>query len=481
MKQGSKIYQHAHLAYALIVMLCVVIMSASSAYAFSYTSPTGTVIQCDIDEHSIASNVVLCIKKASILTAEPLLAEVSAAFLPITMAALTLALTLLGAQMALFEPKPDKPIMIFLIRFGVVLLLADNFGSTFFGDAPLSRTIFEIMEEMQASVIPVLYQGGEGAVCSAAAQSAQPSGSDSASLNAITNTPWVYLDCILDYVFGFGRDATLAASLFGFVGSALASGSMGTMVFVMGVTLIFSLLTLVLRTVYAVVACYVFAAFLIVLAPIFASMLMFTYTQPMFKAWYQNIVTCIVVPFVMVCYLGVGLPILDSFVFNPDEESNSLVTTLGQGEEITETYRNEEPICSVTSRSDFEFFEEAQGFGRMIRDTLVPMNTGANDWCGFLNVNTVDMGPDQIKRFFDIALSLLKILFIVWLITSGSALVVDMAVRLAGGSGRGLATTAISASLPLQGRVESMLRRAGQGQSMFGGGGGIGTLFGGGR
>ncbi len=454
------------LYYSLAAFLTLM-LSVSPANALDFTTPAG-VVNCDLAGESLAVKVIYCTKMAVFSNTEQFLAASSDFFLPMTMSVLTFSLVLLGVRIASGERDPQKLVFSYLLKFGFVLFLADNFGASL--DGGLTDNVFSIMEQMQASVIPALYGGG---FCDITSTPALPVGGG-LYINPITYTPWQYIDCVFDYIFGFGRDATIASSIFGFIGSLFFSGTMGVTIFFIGLMSVISLAMFAFRCVYVVLLSYVFVGFIIILVPFFASWLMFKFTEGAFYKMLFEIVSAIFQPFMMIVFLAFALPMLDEFVFNPADEQ-SLVSTLGKAEDITENYRLESPQCEMKVPSDFSFFDDAN-LNNIIPDLITPKDSGAMDWCDKMKFSTVDMGERHAEDLWKIGVSLIRILVVTLLIVTIGGIVPSLTARLVGG---GFSFAQSTNTMPLQQQIQSgvgQMRNSMSSGALMGGNSGIGSI-----
>ncbi len=459
------------------LMLAIVIACGvmSPAHALTFSSPTGNVT-CDIGDEAFAVKVVYCVKMAVFNTTELFLEQTSAAMYPMTLALMIFVATLLGVRIATGERDPQKMVMGFLLKFGVVLLFADNFGAAMGG---LTDDVFRIMEQMQAIAIPALYEGQGTGVCDLSGAGGPAGG----YIIAITYDPWEYIDCVFDYIFGFGVQATIASSIFGFIGSAFFGGYMGVMIFFMGVALVLSIALFAFRCVYVTLLAYIMAGYLIVLSPLFIPTLMFKVTERMFVKWLYNLINAIFLPFMMVAYLGFAMPVLDQFVFGDGDQA--LTATLGQGDEILEKYRLAAPICETSAASDFEFFK-VKSPDRIIGNLLNPTESGAMDWCGMFDFTKVDMGKEHIQELWEVGMSLLRILVAAFLILAVAKKIPELSAFIIGGGGGHALANSAQAPMPFESAMKGTLRQAahtsaegaGQSRGIFGGVGGVMNLMG---
>jgi hypothetical protein len=358
----------------------------------------------------------------------------------------------------------------------------------------LKDVTFLLMEGMQTVIVDNMYE--DTATC----QLSNHSGQTSALISESAYRPFAYMDCILEYIMGFNIAAGIGASLLGFISSALFSGTMGASVFFFGIATLLAVTFFVLRVIFTVIVCYIYAGLLIGLAPMIVWTLMFKYSEQAFFKYLYNILAAVFMPFLMVAFMAFAIPLLDRYVLDPNEPQ-SLVNVLGTqesgggvgtGDRIVDHYRPESPLCNMQTPTDPLY---AQGLDQtQIREnSLNPLQTGSFDWCSTFRVHSVDLGErydptlDRVvghnERLWNIAQSLLQILFIVWIITSVGNWIPQLASGLLQSQGAGALAHLISSDMPMEGLLQGGFRSqvtaatATNGQPL-GGFNGMGSLFG---
>jgi hypothetical protein len=457
---------------------------ATSSYALSFTSPfDGSVTTCDIGaQQSITVKVVSCIKMVVVEYTRAFLAFISGVMLPVMWGIITFAIILTAMRLILMERNPQKIIIGTIFKIFAVILLTDNFGanSGMFGAGGLLDATFATMEGLQVMVIDNMYS--DTATCTLS----NHNGQTSSVISADGYKPFAYMDCILEYIMGFNTAAGIGASLLGFVSSALFGGTMGATVFFFGVAVLLAITFFVLRVVYTVIVCYVYAGFMISIAPLLMWTLMFRYTEEMFFRLLNNIVGAIFMPFMMVAFMAFAIPMLDSYVLD-DTNPRSLVNVLGAataaagGTQITDHYRTESPFCSLQMPTD-PLFAQGLDQNKIRENDSNPVGTGSFDWCSAFQGSSVDLGDDHHNKLWKIAQSLLQILFIVWIITSVGNWIPQLTGSLIKSSGVSALGHSVKNEMALEGWAQNSFRSHGVaaqsgGRNAIGAGANIASFF----
>ncbi len=492
------------LEYKVVWAFLGALFFAYPAFALAFESDVLGTFECEVLENSFAVKTVYCVKELIFSVTVLYLNEVTNMMFDsgIIYAIIILNIALIGVRVATGERDPQKFTVAFLFKAGAVLLFADNFGAPVFDEAinifglnipftegGLTDDLFQFTEQLQAVVIGPgnLFSAifGGDSVC-------QYAGFDpgSAFMLSDTHAPWYYLDCILGYIFGFNDfaqggllgDTLLASSIFGYMGSVFFGGTIGVFIFFLGLALIIGLAMFAFRVIYVTILSYVFLGFMIALSPIFIPSILFKVTERMFDTWLKNVIYAMALPFMMMAYLAFTMPIIDTFVFDEDDDRSLryvLTTdTEGNPRPVTESYRLPTQQCETKIASDADFFDDL-GTEGMTLDIFNPEMSGHNDYCHMLNFNKVDLGEKHIQELWSMGASLLKIMVIVYLVVTVANLIPDITARLVMG-GFGAAHTAQRPML-FESQIKGTIRRsasatgeAASGSSgIFGGFGGI--------
>jgi hypothetical protein len=474
------------LSKIIILLVLLSVLTPNHAEALSFVSPLdGTTVSCDVSAtESIAVKVVSCIKTIVNGYSTAFLQYMSDFMRPIILALMLLSVILTAMRVMLGERNPAKIILSSFFKMVVVIGLSDNLGASsgMFGPGGIKDATFSLMEGLQVVIIDNMYSST--ATCDLNSHSGVSGG----VITSTTYRPFAYMDCILQYVMGFNVAAGIGASLLGFVSSALFSGTMGAAVFFFGVATLLAITFFVLRVIFTVIICYVYAGLLIGLGPLIVWTLMFKYCEQTFFKYFYNILAAVLMPFLMVAFMAVAIPLLDKYVLDPATPT-SLVNVLGTnqnvappgGTRIVDHYRSESSLCDAQFPTD-PLFSQGLDASKIRENSLNPLKTGGFDWCSAFKVSSVDLGDNHNKKLWKIAQSLLQITFVVWIITSVGNWIPNLVTGLLQSSGGRALAGVIGDGMPLEGVLQSGFKSqvsgaTGPGGKPVGGFTGIGSLM----
>lgn len=398
-------------------------------------------------------------------------------FLPVTMALITLVIILFGIKLASQAQELKTEGLMLLIKIGLVLTFCLNFGD-------LAESSFQILEDSVGFVMGTFDVGTTAPVAGSACVLTDyggvlgPAGANLAA--------WAKIDCIIGQIIGFGPSIAMAGAIFGMIGSMLFSGSIGIMVFFLGIFVLISLILFVLRAVYIYFLAYIMLAIMIIISPMIIPLVLLpqalrqNYNLNFFDSWLGYIFNAFITPLILFSFLAIAFPVFDHFVVD-EENPSSLVNVLKGTYNVDGTKRPVDPDANpgdyyelasrcfkLTSFTDPSFYQKLPDFMDKLGtgDLLVPTKSGENDVAAFLpGCSGLDFGKQQQQRLTEIGFGLLQVLFIGHLLLTMMSIIPTMAGTLAGGgyglteaanTAMGIESTAISSIRQTEGFMNTM-------------------------
>jgi hypothetical protein len=406
---------------------------------------------------SVILTAVYCVQ-ISVVTATMLfLMPITDLMVPITSIILVMVAMMFGYVLMTGEQELNRKTLAVLIKIGVVLLFGYDFGGfavqTFGASVSLQDAVVETLWDDPHCPVDSFTRGAP------AYDYISGSGAE----------VWGALDCILGKIFGFGGPFMLATSIFGLLGSLLGSGTMGVMVFFLGLGTLISIFIFAIRCAYVFLVCYIFIGFLIVISPMVMPMILFQTTRNMFDAWLKNLTVALLLPGVIFTYLCMVLPLLDEVVLGNDPNDRHSLQQILSDEDIQNAYRNMQQRCSMPSQNtDFSWYREVAGSGINIeswvqgpfRNVLVPSNSAATDGCQMMQMTSADFGEQHVFKLWQVAFSLLRVFLVGILITMMMNMLPDLVAGWINGGNAILG--AAGQGLPGQQQLNQMMQRSRQ-------------------
>lgn len=416
-------------------------------------------------ENFYTVQIVQCLQSYIREVAYYFLEHTTAFFYPITMALIVLVITLFGIKVASQARELKTEAIMLLLKIGLVLYFVDNFGG-------LAPTAFATIENAvgfitQSLRIGSLTDPAEGCVIT----------TYMAILPGLANLAgWAKLDCLIGQIIGFGPSIAMAGAIFGMIGSMLFSGSIGIMVFFIGIFVLVSLIMFVLRCVYIYFLSYVIMAVMIIISPFVIPFVLlpqsFRQTFDIFTSWLGYVFNALIMPLVLFAFLSIAFNIFDYFIINEDNPSslNNVLkgtflvdgTARPGGPSDPESYYEYSQRCfKMSSLTDPSFYQNIPDALEQMSegDLLSPAKSGQNDVASLLpSCAGLDFGEEQQQRLQEIAFSLLQVLVAGYLMLTMMKLIPDIAGSLAGG-GSAL-TSAAANSMGVESTVAGSIRQS---------------------
>lgn len=383
----------------VLLALLLALVAAAPAYALIYNTPAGPV-PCPHDQ-GFTFLVVTCLQAAIEDATYRMLAEFSDIMWAPICALITLQISLFGVQAVMGVDEIPKRMYALIIKIGCVLLFADNLG----GFAP---DVFDIMTEAQALVINTIgYTDDIECDVTAAAASV-----------FFNSAIWMKMDCVLNKLFQFEEPLMMYNAIFSIISAALFSGSVGVMVFFMGITMLLNVLGYVFFAVYMFVVSYLYVGFLIVISPLLIPMLLVGVSAAMYQRWLYNLVAGIAIPVFIFAYLAITLPVLNFSIFHAN---GSLEEVLG--DDYSRWYRNEQQWCSQQVGTDPDNYRNVPNYGYdyingPLRNILSPILSGNTDMCAMFGTSSLDFLEEHVPMLMKILDAVIRILITAYLLTT---------------------------------------------------------------
>jgi hypothetical protein len=340
----------------------------------------------------------------------------------------------------------------FLLRIGLVLFFAYNLGG-------FAQAMFAVMDDMICLVGQPVPQG---TVDSATMSMPGVWPERGVQIEFMSNeimrncAPWSYIDKIIGRMFGFGENILLSSGLIGIVAGTIFSGTIGLLIFTVGLMAFLDVVFLILRLLFLYLTSVVVLAFMIIVSPLIIPMALFYTRENYFTAWLRIVMVCLLMPMFAFAFIGMFIGIYDLIL---DRIINIISGVSADGNPQFDAYwRANLPKFSWLLPSDPNL---AQDFEKITRSDVVgspavqtfinPYARRAMDMSGFVVAPGVDFGPGTVKIEQQLVLGFISL----WLF---SALLKSM-IGLIPGVVQGIAKATINIGAP-SATLESGIRRS---------------------
>ena len=392
--------------------------------------------------------IVPCLVHTIQTSTEVFSQKVITMFRPIFYAFLTLVIILFGVKTVQGEQHMGGQAVLFVIKVAFVI---------------------GMMEMIPTMVVPATY----GIISDGVNIVTGTIGANGAALHCDVNnygdanTPpvWKAMDCVLGKLYGFATgkgppDANgkppvnmlLASSGVGLLTGFFFGGTLGVAVFFALIGVLWSILTLVLRTTLAFLNGYLIVCILLIIAPLFLPLVLLKVTNDYFERWWRAILGGLIMPVMVAAYAMFALMVYDKILFSPD----SKLQTLFDFAKVQGALGTSKAPCNMPISNDPSFSTDGLGISKddadkimkipFIKNMNIPGISGSSNACALTSMPVFDVTKVDSQDFKDKKNIMLKLftncieLFIMaFLIAEGMDQVTGMIGALTGSSMSGAA------------------------------------------
>ncbi|MCI5049442.1 MAG: type IV secretion system protein [Rickettsiales bacterium] len=393
----------------------------------------------DKHEGKLIAVIVPCIRDTIQEATETMTDQFDEHLKSATWAFATLVMTIFGIKMLMNEGDLKKEGIMLLLKIGGVALFIDNFG----GYIP---DMFAAVQEGSEIVTSAL----GGALAGAECDTSQYKG----------EKPWNYLDCVLGEMFGFAPGIFVGSSLIALMGAPF-SGEFGPMLTMGGVTAIFFILKLVIRSVYTYLMALMTMGFLIVISPLLIPLLFMGVTFQYFEHWLRAIMSTMLIPLVVLAYCTLAFAILDKMFYDddfgiakilPSKDIPKYTNSMGEG--VTSSAMND-PLRTA---------QKAQGISpsdwvktRQFQHQALPW-AGGNIGTDFVSsLSSYDFRDKNVSKSQKLFFGFVALVLMAYLLDTMLEAVIGIAQQMLGG---GFALGSAVKNNPIEGGLEKLKEKA---------------------
>jgi type IV secretory pathway VirB6-like protein len=233
---------------------------------------------------------------------------------------MTMAITVMGIGVLLTgSPWDKKTLMMFIIKLGLVayFALGTAWQDTFFtGVSRTSIALADIFLKVDLGASEDKRDGCQFPKYNSdimkdtgVMDTANPSYPEGREYLAI----WDMLDCKIARAMGFGLEASVPNLIYMILAGFL-TGGLGVVFFVAVFVFAFYLIALTVRALHIFLISSIAITILIYVSPITITTVLFKRTEGIFKKWRTNLISFVLQPVILFCYLGILITIFEKTV-----------------------------------------------------------------------------------------------------------------------------------------------------------------------
>lgn len=127
---------------------------------------------------------------------------------------------------------------------------------------------------------------------------------------------WVRLDCLLDVIIGVNTAATLSGGMLGFFFHNFFVGSVGVLIFMLGLWMMFSIVLMLLGAIHTYLMAVMMICLLVIVGVLFCPLIMFKNTFDFFQKWVRMMIANLIIPMVLFAYANVMISAFDIVLYS---------------------------------------------------------------------------------------------------------------------------------------------------------------------
>ncbi len=417
MKRDSLIY----MCFIAMLVLMVTMVTPSMSFANDDSAVDDFCSEQDESGENDAillAKIVPCVESVILKNTLYFNQQMGDIIFPIVAPFLTLMVALYAISILRGEGELTKKGFIFLLKVAFVLAFVREVGG-FIPD------LFAILSQLQEIVTNGLQSFTEGENC--------PDMSEYGSAAGEVSPVWVHMDCVLGKLFGFGDEVILGSSIFGIMGAALGSGTLGVQIFFMGILGLASMIFLVIRAVYTYLIAYMYIAFMIIISPMFIPLLAGSgQIFQVFDRYIKGVISAFFIPVFLFGYVVIAMNIIDAVIFADDAPDglNMSKTFEELIDENEDEYMGHTPqSCDNNVYKDSSFSEDVgeaetpEWLKKIGENVLTTFFSGGVNLCQ-LHHAKITLEPAKQR---DLVFDFMKIAFIIYLLVQVMEVIINIA------------------------------------------------------
>jgi type IV secretory pathway VirB6-like protein len=317
----------ARLFMACLAVMLLFVLSADMAYAadgnpaqsnpLTTVDANGNVVKCTGPGGTgvLIGGIVPCLNKIIEVSGVKLALAFRALLMPVFTAFLTLVIIFFGVKLVQGEGEVGKGAFLLVIKIAFVIGFLNLFPSFI----PMASSI---MREVIGVVAGALIDPADFH-CDVA-QYLKPGG----------DLLWAQMDCVMGKLWGYTikpgsgePNMLLAASAFGMLGGIAFGGAAGMFIFLAIIGILFTLFSIIVKTMAAYINGFILVTMLIIIAPIFLPLLLLQVTSQYFEKWWKGILAAMMLPILVSTYFVIAMLMYDHMLFKPGSLVQKLFDT----------------------------------------------------------------------------------------------------------------------------------------------------------
>lgn len=343
--------------------------------------------------YGFTERIVVCIKESILNAVYEVLVPFSAFLADTISIAMMLAVALWGVRVAggYREAVLHKGMMLLAIKIGVVVVFTANFASSYFDPLNARGGLFGMMMDAVEDILGIV----TNYISFSTIIKCPNIDSPLAAPNIGSSIVWARVDCALETLIGGVFPLlfkppyySLVLGITGFLILCIFSGPLGVFIALAGFYLIFKFIMTLIRAAYIYIMSYTALAIMVLISPLFITLILFNVTKQYFEKWARLTVSFLLQPIFLFAYLSMLVAAFDAVIFTgPNSLYRAVAGAQMDGKRLGYP---ELVVPPVDNPADFFVMGEKLNTGTVAGNPIY-----ADDTHGAIAIN---IDPEQARR-----------------------------------------------------------------------------------
>ena len=306
--------RHTYSYYTILWLGCILALFVVASDAMAHPADVQTAIfngKCTIVGTGFIERLMPCLQNMIDSAAFDFIDAYNSALAPVVYAACTLYVIFYGIQMmyGTFD-KPQRDLFINGLKVVIVISFTANMDEIY-----LFFTNLLIGGINTVTSIDVMGYGGATLACEPTSGTIATTRTTAGTTLYSPTNAWQRLDCLINLTTGLTAPRGLKDGLIAFFSHNFWTGSTGIGIAIIGLYMLFGLITGIFRACLSYVSALVIIAVLVAMGGIFLPLMLFNHiTQKMYQQWVKTLISATIQPLVLFMIVNVALSFFDLMV-----------------------------------------------------------------------------------------------------------------------------------------------------------------------
>lgn len=275
----------------------------------------------NLKKYGLVKRLVICVKESTVSAVSNIIKPFSEYFAKTIAIMCTLAVIIWGILVASGKRSaPSREGIVLGMKIGLVIMFTTNFAALYFDPTNQYGGLFGMVLDAMGQMLSIITYYSPF-YFSNACPALRLDPDTGFYVDALTGRGdlaiWDFIDCTLDSLIGgIFSPLTLSGGLVGFFLSCMLSNVVGLFIGILGLVMIWMLLTSIAKAVYIFISSYIALAIMVLVSPMFIPLILFASTKAYFEKWLRLTIGFILQPIFIFVFITMFMTAFDVTLFS---------------------------------------------------------------------------------------------------------------------------------------------------------------------